>query len=342
MNLSEELEAKARDLGFARFGVAEIEPLGRDGDALQQWIARGHHASMGWMADTLRVRLDPSCDRMLPGARRIIVVATAYSTGDEPIGPAPGLVARYARGRDYHNVIGKRMRKLARVLRDAGHLVRMTVDTMPVLERAWAQRAGLGFIGKNCCLIIPGIGSHVFLSTLVTDAELPVDEPMHERCGTCRLCLDACPTDAFVEPRVLDSRRCISYLTIEHRGPIDESLRSKMGSHFFGCDDCQDVCPFNQAKTPDRGAAAPFAPHERFDVPAQDVLVMSEEDHRAWGHASPVRRAGREGLARNAAIVLGNVGDRRHLPVLERVASDDPSEAVKDAARWATARIERS
>lgn len=341
MTLRGRLEEKARELGFARFGAAAVEALGRDGEALSRWIAEGRHASMKWMADTLEPRLDPTHAGMLPSARCVVVLATAYSRGEPPLGPAPGMVARYAQGRDYHNVIGKRMRKLARLLSDAGHEVRVGVDTLPVLERAWAQRAGVGFIGKNCCLIVPGIGSHVFLSTLVTDAELPIDEPMPERCGTCRLCLDACPTGAFTRARSLDSARCISYLTIEHRGPIDEALRAPMGAHLFGCDDCQDVCPFNRTAAPDPSTTAPFAPGDRFDIDATTLLRMSEERHRAWAIGSPLKRARREGLARNAAIVLGNSGHARHLPVLRDAAGEDPSETVRDAAGWAITQIER-
>ncbi|HJL15730.1 MAG TPA: tRNA epoxyqueuosine(34) reductase QueG [Sandaracinaceae bacterium LLY-WYZ-13_1] len=339
--LRRRLEARAQALGFARLGVARVEPLDREAEALRRWLARGHHASMGWMDDTAEVRLDPTHPGMLPGATRVVVLATSYARNDARQGPPPSVVAGYARGRDYHNVVGKRMRKLARLVRDEGHAARASVDSVPVLERAWAQRAGVGFVGKNCCLIVPGLGSHVFLSTLVTDAPLRVDAPMEERCGSCRRCLDACPTDAFVGARALDARRCLSYLTIEHRGPIDPALRRPLGGHLFGCDDCQDVCPFNRTAAPPDEATAPFAADPRLDVPVEALLEMNEDEHREWARGSPLRRPGREGLARNAALVLGNRGERRHLPALRRAAETDPSETVREAARWAVERIER-
>ncbi|MBX3271596.1 MAG: tRNA epoxyqueuosine(34) reductase QueG [Sandaracinaceae bacterium] len=340
MSLREQLEAMARQLGFARLGVAAVTPLGRDAEALRDWIARGRHASMRWMADTLDVRLDPADPALLAGATRVVVLATPYARADGPSGPPPSVVARYARGRDYHNVVGKRTRKLAALLRDAGHRARAGVDSLPVLERAWAARAGIGFVGKNACLIVPGLGSHVFLSVVVTDAPLPTDAPMPERCGECRLCLDACPTGAFPAPRTVDSTRCVSYLTIEHEGPIDEALREGIGAHLFGCDVCQDVCPFCKTSPPPPERTAPFAPHPRLDIAVSALLEMTEEEHREWCVGSPLRRAGRGGLARNAAIVLGNRGARVHLPVLSRAARAHDDDAVREAAQWAIARIE--
>ncbi|MFK7987031.1 MAG: tRNA epoxyqueuosine(34) reductase QueG [Sandaracinaceae bacterium] len=341
--LREALEQRAFELGFARIGVAHVQPLERDALALRRWLAAGHHGSMTWMNDTADVRLDPTHPGMLPSAARVVALVTPYQHEGPPVGPHPGRVARYAEGRDYHNVLGKRVKKLAKLLREAGFPTRGSVDSLPVLERSWAQRAGVGFIGKNCCLIVPGLGSHVLLSTLVTAAPLPVDEPMEPRCGSCRACLDACPTDAFVESRSLDARRCVSYLTIEHDGPIPEPLRAAIGDRFFGCDDCQDVCPFNRTAPPPAHETAPFAPSARFVAPdapsCADVLEMDEEQHLAWAHGSPLRRPGRASLARNAATVLGNRGDRRHLPVLRRAAETDPSDAVRDAATWAIGRI---
>ncbi len=340
MTLRAQLEAKATELGFARLGVAAVGPLDPDDAALRAWISAGHHASMTWMRDTLEVRLDPTSERMLPGAVRVVALAMPFARDDGPAGIGPARVARYARGRDYHNVVGKRLRKLAKIVRDAGYAVRAGVDALPVLERAWAQRAGLGFIGKNACLIIPGLGSHVFLSVLVTDAPLETDQPMAERCGSCRLCLDACPTEAFLGPRELDARRCISYLTIEHDGPIDAPLSDAMGAHLFGCDDCQDVCPFNRTAPPDPSTTEPFAPSPRLEVPLSELLTMSEEEHRAWAQGSPLRRAGRAGLARNAAIVLGNQGERRHLPVLRHAARAHEEPVVRQAAARAAAKLE--
>lgn len=340
-DLKERLLARALELGFARAGVARVTPLEREGAALRRWIAAGRHGSMTWMEDTVEVRLDPSHEALLPGARSVLVLAAPYARDGEATGPAPGVVARYARGRDYHNVLGKRGKKLARMLRDEGHEARVSVDALPVLERAWAQRAGLGFVGKSCCLIVPGLGSHVLLATVVTSAELEPDEPMAERCGSCRLCLDACPTRAFAGERELDAARCISYLTIEHAGPIAPELREGMGAHLFGCDDCQDVCPFNRAALADASITAPFAADARMSIEASELLAMSDEAFDAWAHGSPMVRTGRVSMARNAAVVLGNAGEKKHLPVLREAAARHDDEAVREAARWAVERLER-
>ncbi len=340
-NLKRELVGRAEALGFARVGVARAERLEPEAERLRAWLAAGRHGQMRWLEETAEVRADPRHERMLPSVRSVVVLVAPYGRGDDgAVGPAPGRVARYARGRDYHNVLGKRLDKLARWLRREGHEARVSVDAIPVLERAWAQRAGVGFIGKNCCLIVPGIGSQVFLSTVLTSAELPVDEPMAERCGACRLCLDACPTAAFVGPRELDARRCISYLTIEHHGPIDEPLRPLLDDWLFGCDDCQDVCPFNRAAPPAESTTDPFAASARLDATAEDLLRMDDAEYTAWAHASPMKRARRERMARNAAIVLGNRGDARHLPVLRHAATADTSDVVRDAAAWALGRLD--
>jgi epoxyqueuosine reductase len=338
--LKDELLARARELGFARAGVARVEPLPRDAEALRRWIERGHHASMAWMEETVEVRLDPSHAGMLPSAKSVLVLAAPYGrAGDAPLGPPPSVVARYARGRDYHNVLGKRARKLAKLVRQRGFRARASVDSVPVLERAWAQRAGVGFVGKNACLIVPGIGSHVFLASVVTDAELAPDEPMSERCGSCRACLDACPTRAFVSERELDARRCISYLTIEHEGAIEEPLREGVGAHLFGCDDCQDVCPFNRGASIEADGA--FAPDARLAISADELLRMDEASFTAWTQGSPLKRPGRAGMARNAAIVLGNARDRRHLPVLREAAEQHEDATVREAARWAIEALSR-
>jgi epoxyqueuosine reductase len=336
-----ELYDRARELGFARMGVARAETLEPEGERLRAWLHEGRHGSMRWMEDTAEVRADPRHEGMLPSARSVVVLVTPYARPQaDRVGPSPGRVARYARGRDYHNVVHKRMRKLAALLREGGHHARASVDTLPVFERAWAERAGVGFIGKNCCLIVPGLGSHVFLSCLVTSAELEPDEPMKQRCGSCRLCLDACPTDAFVGARRLDARRCISYQTIEQPGSIPHELREPLGDWIFGCDVCQDVCPFNRTRPPPEAHTEPFAPDPRWDEhDAQDLLTMDEARFAEWARGSPIKRPGRDGMARNAAVVLGNRGERRHLPVLQQAAREHPSEVVREAASWASGRI---
>jgi epoxyqueuosine reductase len=342
VRLGEALRARALALGFARAGVARAGPLGEEGERLRAWLAAGRHGEMSWMAETAAVRADPRHEGMLPEARSVVVVVAPYARADagERIGPAPGRVARYARGRDYHNVLHKKLRKLTSLLREHGHAARASVDSLPVMERAWAQRAGVGFIGKNCCLIVPGLGSHVFLAAIVTSAELPADAPMAERCGSCRACLDACPTSAFAGARELDARRCISYLTIEQPGAIPEALRASVGDWIFGCDVCQDVCPFNRTSPAPPEATTAFAPDPRWSAAdAAAVLAMDDRAFAAWAHGSPVQRPGRAGMARNAAVVLGNRGGRVHLPVLRRAAAEDPSEVVREAAAWAIARL---
>lgn len=339
--LTREVKLFGEELGFARVGVTRVEALSDEAERLRAWLALGRHGSMEWMQTTADVRIDPRHPGMLPGAESIIMLAAPYARTKERVGPEPGVVARYARGRDYHNVLGRKVRKIAEFLRIKGFAARGGTDSMPIYERAWAERAGLGFIGKNCCLIIPGLGSHVLLASVVTSAELVADAPMKERCGSCTRCLDACPTRAFVGPRQLDATRCISYLTIEHRGAIPLALRQPIEDRFLGCDACQDVCPFDRTAPPEPSATEPFAPDPRWkNTRAEDFLRMSAEDFDELSIGSPLRRLKRVGAARNAAIVLGNVGAKRHLPVLREARERDPDESVRDAAEWAIACIE--
>ena len=318
--LAQRLKALAAELGFARSGIARAEPLIDDGQRLDAWLAAGHHGAMAFMERSARVRPDPNHPDMLPSARSVIALAAACpappaSTPDAPR-LAPGRVARYAHGRDYHNVLRTKLKPLLRVLRGAGFNARGTVDAMPLLERAWAQRAGLGFIGKNSCLIVPGLGSHVLLAAIVTSAELPADSPQRERCGECRLCLDGCPTRAFVAERTLDARRCISYLTIEHRGAIDPELQPAIGDWLFGCDACQDVCPFNRAAEREPTMPGLDATRPWHALDAQRLLQLNEQELHALTEGTPLRRPGVAGLRRNAEIVLANARARRTLPVL--------------------------
>jgi len=337
LELAQRIRELARSVGFARVGFAKAEPLEGDAARFNAWIARGYHGSMDYLARSAEVRVDPTHPKMVEGAKTVIVLAAPYGAA-APHDHEPGRVARYAQSRDYHSILYTRARNITRLLRELGYRARASVDTLPILERAWAARAGVGFIGKNCLLIVPGIGSYVLLAVVVTSAELPPDQPMRERCGQCRLCLDACPTRAFVEPRVLDARRCIAYLTIEHEGPIEPELRPEIGEWLFGCDACQDVCPFNRS--------APLAPDPALwptsrleEIAAEELLQIGEQDFEGMLTRSPLRRPGRAGLARNAAIVLGNARAKRALPVLQRSVTSDASDVVKDAAKWAIAAI---
>jgi len=340
--LTARVKAEAKALGFARVGVAEAGRLDEEGEHLDAWLGAGHHGQMSWMAETAPVRKDPRDPRMLKDAKSVIVMAAPYLRRNRYEGPPPAKVAKYALGRDYHNVLGKKGRKMARLLQEAGFAARVAVDSKPVFERAWAEQAGVGFVGKNCCLIVPGLGSHAFLACVVTTAPLIADAPMGRRCGSCTLCLEACPTRAFHGPRSLDARKCISYLTIEHRGPIPLAQRQALGPWVFGCDVCQDVCPYNQTSGVTDGSLEAFEPAERWDgFEVARFLQMSEVELRAWAEGSPVKRAQPEGLARNAAVVLGNRGLEAHLPVLDDACRNHPSEVVREAADWGRNELRR-
>ena len=350
-SLDARVRAVARGLGFDAVGIARAdEPLDADFERYRAFLGAGMQGEMTWLAADAEVRQRLDTDAILAGAKSVICVARRYRRGadeearDPPIARA---IARYARGRDYHNGIRKKLRRLAAWLRtqgtpDAQVHARPMIDDVPVLERAWAARAGLGFVGKNGLLITPGLGSFVLLGEVVTTLALVPDSPMAERCGTCTRCLDACPTGAFERPFVLDPRRCIAYLTIEHRSPIPEALRDGVGEHLFGCDDCQTVCPFNASARPrDPAATLPFAPHARWAELEIEELLSADAAH--WGRlsaGSPVHRATPDGLARNAAIALGNRGDRGALAALRAAAASHPSEIVRDAASWAARKLE--
>jgi epoxyqueuosine reductase len=340
--LTERVRAAAQEAGFARVGVARATRLEEEAAHLDAWLGAGRHGQMGWMSETAEVRKDPRDPNMLADAKSVVVLAAPYLQVTDYEGPPPGRVAKYALGRDYHNVLTKRARRVAKCLQEAPYTARVAVDSKPVFERAWAERAGVGFVGKNCCLIVPGLGSHVFLACIVTTAELQTDEPIARRCGSCTACLDACPTRAFVEPRVLDARKCISYLTIEHRGAIPEEHRAAIGPWLFGCDACQDVCPYNQTAGATSLSLEAFAPRDRWQgVEASRFLEVSDDELQDWSAGSPLKRAGHEGLARNAAVVLGNQGKAVHLPVLERTSRTHPSSVVRETAEWAVTALKR-
>ncbi len=345
-SLDARVRAAARAYGFDAVGVARAdEPLGEDFARYEAFLAAGMHGEMPWLAADAEVRRRLDTADILAGARSVICVGRRYARAraDEAKDPETArAIARYARGRDYHNGLRKKLRQLAAFVRrlgtdDAPVHARPLVDDAPILERAWAARAGLGFVGKNGMLIVPGQGSLLLLGEVVTTLALTPDTPIGERCGACTRCLDACPTRAFPTPFVLDARRCVSYLTIEHRGPIPEELREGIGGHLFGCDDCQTVCPFNQT---DRTSSERFAPHPRWsEIALADALQPGEEAWARLSEGSPVHRATADGLARNAAIVLGNKGDRADLAALDAAAARHPSETVRDAAAWGAARL---
>jgi epoxyqueuosine reductase len=352
LRLKAAIRAAAERLGFSRTGFAAAGAC-RDGDRLTRWIDAGRHGEMAWMAREPERRSDPR--NVLPGARTVISLLTFYPAGPgaapdaaAPAGPgaAPGegggaaRVARYALGRDYHNVVGRRLRKLIREVRALapGAEAIAGVDHRPILEKEWAERAGLGWIGKHTNLITEDAGSWCLLGEVITDLALPPDAGPHpDRCGKCADCIAACPTGAIVAPWQVDARRCISYLTIELRGPIPVELRPLVGEWIFGCDVCQEVCPWNRfAVRVDDPAFRRDA--GRWDGPAEQFLEMTEEEFAARFAGSPVIRTGRDGFLRNVCVALGNRGDPAALPALRR-ALEDGSELVREHAAWAIERI---
>jgi epoxyqueuosine reductase len=345
--LETRIKAQAYGVGF---DLAGITTLGAPDTAVafDDWLEQGFDGEMAYLARGRDKRADTRLP--FPGARSAIVVAMSYG-GAEPGGP----VARYARGRDYHDVMVERLDVLHRWIEGAvGHGVRgrAYVDTGPILERDLARRAGLGWFGKNTNLIHPSLGSFFFLGALFLEVELDPDTPFDaDRCGSCTRCLEACPTDALREPRVLDATRCISYLTIELRGAIPETLREPVGDLLYGCDICQDVCPWNVRFAPalpracpelERGES-PYAPREALAgkdarTLARELLEMSQEEFSVAFKGSPMKRAKLRGLKRNSAVVLGNVGTPDDADVLTRVL-DDPEPLVREHAAWALARV---
>ncbi len=312
MLLAESVKREALALGFDAVGIAAVPAAsGPNGllERLQTWLARGYHGTMEWMARNPARRADPAV--VLPGCRSIICVGMNYDTGHRPTeGRGYGRIARYAWGKDYHHVMGTRLRALeAKILElIPGTVTRCYVDTGPVMEKAWAERAGLGWIGKHSNLVSADYGSWLLLGEILSTASLSPDEPATDLCGSCALCITACPTNAIVEPYVVDATRCISYLTIEFRGTRDDlsaELRSRMGPHLFGCDDCLDICPFNLRAEPTKEPA--FSPSDLALAPAlKDLAGLDEQTFHERFADSPILRARHRGFLRNIAIAKEN------------------------------------
>jgi len=299
--LSESVKARALELGFDRVAIGPAAPP-EHGPAFTQWLEAGYGATMSYLARRAGERLDPT--RALPGARSVVCVALNYYQGEAAGDASWAPVARYAWGRDYHSVMTPRLAELGAYLAEAcGARSKGYVDTGPVLERDLAARAGLGWIGKNTMLLHPDLGSWFFVGVLLTTAALDVNEALPDRCGSCRACLDACPTGAFVAPYVLDARRCISYLTIEHRGDIEPALAGQLGPWQFGCDACQSVCPWNRkAPVTRESELRPTTPYPG----ASRIAAMSDAELRERFADTALLRAKPAGLRRNAALALGS------------------------------------
>jgi epoxyqueuosine reductase len=337
----------ATEAGFELVGVAPV------GDAPEleyfpRWIAEGHAGEMKYMAarDEQGRLKRASLAHAAPWARSVVVCALNYNTA-QPYSThardrARGWISRYAWSRmDYHDAVMLRLLQVEAVARRAcgsdDLITRCYVDTGPIVERVVAKYAGIGWIGKNTCILNQKLGSWLFLGVILTSLDLAPDLPAPDRCGTCTRCIEACPTDAFIAPYQLDSNKCISYLTIEKRGAIPEDLRSGVGRHVFGCDICQDVCPWNR-KAPATNAAE-VQPRKELVNPTLDRLAgMSVEEFREAFRGSPVRRAKRAGLRRNAVIAMGNSGDRKFHPLLDKLAADE-DEVVAESAAWAIRKL---
>jgi len=330
---SEEIRRFATTLGFTLAGVARIEET-PEGNFYEEWLQRGYAGEMHYLERQKAARLDATT--VLPGAKSVIVCALNYNT-DHPYtshDPDRAWISRYAWGRDYHDTLQEKLQELARWIEaNAPAKTRTYVDTGPLTERVFARYAGIGWFGKNTCIINQRTGSWLFLGCVLTDLELTPDTPPPDRCGSCTRCLDACPTDAFVAPYVLDSRKCISYTTIELRGEIPEPEREGIGHHLFGCDICQDVCPWNRrAPTTE---AAPFKAKDSLYWPQLETLLGLSDD--GWKDAirgTPLKRAKVKGLLRNLMVVAGNSRRRRLIPRLERFLQHE-DEHVRSHAAWA-------
>jgi epoxyqueuosine reductase len=325
-----QLIALAKAAGFELVGLARAAPI--DPRVLGEWLEQGFHADLDWMAERTAERLDVSV--LLPDAKTVIALACNYWHTDDA-----GPIARYARGRDYHATMRDKLRALRRTLRAAFPGVKDygSVDANPVMEKVWAARAGLGYVGKHGCFITPEFGSWVVLSVMVIDLEVDAyaDGPVDERCGRCRLCVTSCPTGAIVEDRVVDARACLSYQTIENDGAVPAPLRSAMPNLVFGCDICQDVCPLNA--TPVR-AMARFAPRDIAAASVLELASMTAAQWETWGRGTALMRAGYDGVRRNAAYALGAMKSGEARVVLQRLETDS-SERVREAAKWALTQL---
>ncbi len=350
----EALRADALELGFLQVGFAPAAAPPH-AEAYQDWLRQGHHGDMGWMAreDSVRRRLDPR--EALAGCRTLVMASMGYAAepggfAGQPAGkhgqPRRSRVARYAVGRDYHLEFEERLAHLMALIRDRWPSadVKPYVDYGPVLERAHAQRAGLGWVGKNTMLIHPELGSWTLLGEVLTTVKIAPDAPFEaDRCGTCIRCIEACPTGAIVGPRELDARRCIAYLTIELRGSIPESLRPGIGNRVFGCDICQEVCPWNDGAggggQPSRSIpwGGPVPPDTMASW-AEELLDLSDDQFLSRYGETPLARPGREGMLRNLCVGLGNSRDRAAVPVVMRCFDED-SPVVREHAAWALARL---
>ena len=337
------LEAEARALGFADFAVTRPDAIPAAGRRLRQFVGRGRHGDMAWMAERMAWRADPAA--LWPEARSVIMLAEPYTPEGDPLAvlemPERGAISVYAQGRDYHDRVKKRLKRLGRwLIEQHGGEIKVFVDTAPVMEKPLAAAAGLGWQGKHTNLVSRRLGSWFFLGAIFTTLDLTPDTPHDDRCGGCRRCLDICPTAAFPAPYQLDARRCISYLTIELKGPIPRAMRPLIGNRIFGCDDCLAVCPWNKFAV---AANAAYAPRTGAGVGAgapllAELAILDDAGFRARFAGSPVKRTGRGRFLRNVMVAIGNSGDPKLTGVAE-AATGDNDPLVRGHAIWALSRL---
>ncbi|MEL6839145.1 MAG: tRNA epoxyqueuosine(34) reductase QueG [Pseudomonadota bacterium] len=339
--MKDQLIAFVQDAGFAKVGVCRPDALPDLPDRLAAFVDAGFHGQMGWMAERMAWRGNPAA--LWPDARSVIMLAEPYTPDHDPMAvlgqPDCAAISVYAQNRDYHDIVKKRLKRVGRWLIEQvpGAQIKVFVDTAPVMEKPLAQAAGLGWQGKHTNLLGRDLGSWFFLGAIFTTVDLEPDQAEVSHCGTCTACLDICPTAAFPAPYQLDARRCISYLTIEHKGPVDEELRALMGNRIYGCDDCLAVCPWNKFAVAGRDARY-AARDDLLAPPLAELAALDDAAFRVRFSGSPIKRIGRERFVRNVVYAIGNAGD----PALIRAVSplvDDPDPAVADAARWAILRL---
>ncbi len=336
------LEEKARELGFCAFGIAPADAAPASAARLREWLDRGAHGDMIWMEETAERRSRPTA--LWPGVKSVISLGMSYAPAADPLAfagqPDRGRISVYAQGGDYHDTVKKALKHLARwMVEQVPSELKVFVDTAPVMEKPLAEAAGLGWQGKHTNLVSREDGSWLFLGAIFTTLELEPDVAHAARCGSCTRCLDACPTNAFPAPFQIDARRCISYLTIENKGPIPHEFREPMGNRIYGCDDCLAVCPWNRFAQAARANAA-FAPRAELTAPAlADLLALDDAAFRQVFSGSPIKRIGRNRMVRNAAIAAGNSGLPDLIAPLQRLVHDEDP-VVAEAAGWALGRLE--
>jgi len=335
-----EIVARALEEGFIVARVCRPDAIPQVMPRLQAFVEAGYHGQMDWMAERMHWRGAP--DVLWPEARSILMLAESYTPEHDPLEVLQyadrGAISVYAQNKDYHDLVKKRLKRLARwMVQETGCEVKVFVDTAPVSEKALGQAAGLGWQGKHTNLVGRDWGNWVFLGSVFTTLELEPDAAEIDHCGSCRACLDICPTDAFPAPYQLDARRCISYLTIEHKGPVEEELRAKMGNHIYGCDDCLAACPWNKFAV--AATEMRYAARDALKAPAlADLVKLDDAAFRALFSGSPIKRIGRDRFVRNVLYAIGNSQDAS-LTQAAGTLVEDPDPTVRDAARWAVSRL---